>query len=153
MQALRSMIAVAALAVYGPAHAAIGDPEAIIYRVSGVADSVGATGVATTFHCTNFSGVPETVRFVIRNHVGQLLVNITVHIAHLSTASASTKNTVIYAEQVILATGPILQGTAAIAATSINVTCTAMQVESNNASPVGIELHKTRFNPISSAQE
>jgi hypothetical protein len=153
MHALRSIIAVAALAVYGPAYAAIGDPEVIIYRVSGVADSGGATGVATTFHCTNFSGVTENVRIVVRATAGNILANLDQQVPHLWTVSASTKDTIIYTENIQLATGGIPQGTAAIAATSVNVTCTAMQVESNNTSPVGIKLHMTRFNPISGTQE
>jgi ABC-type uncharacterized transport system substrate-binding protein len=48
---------------------------------------------------------------------------------------------------------PINVGTAAIAATSVNVTCTAVQVQSNNIAPVSIPLHMTRFNPIPGTQE
>jgi hypothetical protein len=49
-----------------PVSAATTDPEIIIYRFPGVKDDLG-TQVATVFHCTNFSGVTETIRFVTRN--------------------------------------------------------------------------------------
>jgi hypothetical protein len=51
-----------------PAQAAVGDPELILYRFAGVTDNGGAAnqGVAIVFHCTNFSGVTEIIRFVTR---------------------------------------------------------------------------------------
>src|SRR5262245_46563954 len=60
MKAIHSMVAALGLAVVLPAptNAATADPEVIIYRFPGVLDdgSAGQTGVATSFHCTNFSG-------------------------------------------------------------------------------------------------
>ena len=47
----------------------------------------------------------------------------------------------------------VQQGTAAIAATSINVTCTAVTVLPQGAFPTGFALHMTRFNPIPATQE
>src|SRR4051794_13320935 len=63
-----SMIGCAAALVVGmsaSAWAATSDPEVIIYRFPGVRDVGNAAfnGVATVFHCTNFSGQPETIRF------------------------------------------------------------------------------------------
>ncbi len=47
---------------------AVGDAEIILYRFPGVFDNGAVSGgVATAFHCTNFSGVPETIRIVIRD--------------------------------------------------------------------------------------
>jgi hypothetical protein len=70
MKARHWILAVAgiALALPAPASAAQGDPEVIIYRFPGVMDSGGlaSQGIATTFHCTNFSGVTENIRFVTR---------------------------------------------------------------------------------------
>jgi hypothetical protein len=70
MKAIYWIIAAAALALVQPtpASAAAGGPEVIIYRFPGVRDDGGPSsiGVATVFHCTNFSGVPETIRFVTR---------------------------------------------------------------------------------------
>src|SRR5262249_39929881 len=70
MKAIHWIIAAAALAFVLPAEAdaAVGDPEMVIYRFPGVADNGGGAGVgvATVFHCTNFSGVQETLRIVTR---------------------------------------------------------------------------------------
>jgi hypothetical protein len=57
MKATHWIIAAAAFAFVQPAQAATTDPEVIIYRFPGVTDSGGAdlTGVATSFHCTNFT--------------------------------------------------------------------------------------------------
>jgi hypothetical protein len=49
--------------------------------------------------------------------------------------------------------GVISGGTAAIAATSINVICTAMIVDASSLPFVGITLRGIRFNPIPGAQE
>jgi hypothetical protein len=53
------MVAVAGVAfgLPAPASGAPSDPEVIIYRFPGVRDSGGGDniGVATVFHCTNFS--------------------------------------------------------------------------------------------------
>ena len=152
MKSLRSMIAVAALAFTMPAQAAQGDPEIIIYRVSGVLDDGASNGTATSFHCTNFSGVTENVRFVVRGPGAVILFNNFFPIIHLHTLTVSTKEVVIYSD-VSLGTGPVQQGTAAIAATSVNVTCTAMQVLPQGALPQGIALHMTRFSPIPGTQE
>jgi hypothetical protein len=63
------MMAVAALAFAMPAQAGVNDPEVVIYRGAGVLDTGGGdnTGAGTAIHCTNFSGVNENIRFVIRN--------------------------------------------------------------------------------------
>jgi len=150
MNSLRYPIAVAALVFTMPAQAAIGDPEVILYRVSGVVDDA-AGGTASAVHCTNFSGVPETLRIVVRALNGALVTNQAFTINHLQTVIVSTHDVTIYTD-VNLATGSF-QGTAAIAATSINMTCTAMQVQSNITIPTGIALHMTRFSPIAGTQE
>ena len=157
MKANYSMIAAAALAFvqWTPADAATTDPEVIIYRVPGVLDNGGGggAGTATVFHCTNFSGVSETLRFVTRNFDGALKTNVSVAISHLATVTAQTKPTIAYFVVTNLATGPVTQGTTAIAATSINIICTAMIVDAANAKPVGVALRGIRFNPIPGTQE
>jgi hypothetical protein len=154
MKSLRWMAAIAALASCLPAQAATTDPEVIIYRVAGVSDSGGAgqTGHVTAFFCTNFSGVTETVRIVVRNSSGPILANQAAPIPHLNTASVTTRLTVVYGS-FPLNTGSISQGTAAIAATSTNVTCTVLQVDAAASNPIGIALHLTRFNPAPGTQE
>jgi len=77
MKAIHWIIAAAALSFVHPAKAATNSPEVIIYRFPGVRDDGGGTsvGVATVFHCTNFSGVTENVRFATRGDTGNLLSN------------------------------------------------------------------------------
>src|SRR5262252_331017 len=76
MKAIHWIVAAAALAysLPAPATAATSDPEVIIYRFPGVYDDGGPTnnGVATVFHCTNFSGVTENIRIVTRGSDGVL---------------------------------------------------------------------------------
>ena len=154
MKSVRWMAAIAAVAFTMPAQAGVNDPEVIIYRGSGVFDSddPGNTGTATSFHCTNFSGVPETIRIVVRHRDATVLANMAFIIFHLNTVTASTHITNIYSD-FTLGTGAVFQGTAAIAATSVNITCTAMQIDAASLSPVGIALHMTRFNPVPGTQE
>jgi len=150
MKTLRCMIAVAAVAFTLPAQATINDPEVLLYRASGVADSGGNT--ATSFSCTNFSGVPENVRIVIRSVGGGIVANTVNTVNHLNSVIVSTSDVTIFTD-INLATGAFGGGTVAIAATSINVTCTAMLVQPSTTLPEGIQLHMTRFNPIPATQE
>jgi len=149
MKSLRCLMAVVALAFALPAQAGVNDPEVIIYRVSGVIDDGNV--LATSFHCTNFSGATETIRVVTRSLVGALVRNVAGTAPHLSTAVLSTHHVFIYPDT-DMATGGFA-GTAAIAATSTNVTCTAMQVQTNVTNAVGVALHMTRFNLIAGTQE
>jgi hypothetical protein len=160
MKAIYSMIAAAALALVQPtpASAGVNDPEIIIYRFPGVLDNGGAfnAGVATVFHCTNFSGENEIVRFVVRNFDGQIMANSAVTIGHLRTRTQSTHNTNAYFDEVLnngLGTGLVNQGTTAIAATSINVICTAMTIDASTVAPVGAALRGIRFAPVPGSQE
>src|SRR5262249_49907568 len=68
MKASHWIIAAAAFVFAEPVQAGINDPEVIIYRVPGVLDfgNTPSAGIATSFHCTNFSGVAENIRFVTR---------------------------------------------------------------------------------------
>jgi hypothetical protein len=132
-----------------------GGAEVVLYRFPGVFDSghVTATGVATAFHCTNFSGATEIIRIVIRNFNSDVLCNFDFPIPHLGTRTTSTHNTNLYVEDFFLSTGAIGQGTAAIAATSTSIICTAMTIDAGSATPVGIALRGIRFNPAPGSQE
>jgi hypothetical protein len=156
MKAIHWTIAAAALAFVQPAQAATTDPEVIIYRFPGVFDDGGgiAAGVATVFHCTNFSGVTETIRFVTRKITGTLLQNNTVSINHLETRTAATHfiSGSSYGLDLVLATG-LFQGTTAIAATSTNIICTAMVLDAANPKPDGVALRGIRFSPVPGSQE
>src|SRR4030095_14295255 len=102
MKAIHSMIAAAVLSFVQPtaASAGINDPEVIIYRFPGVFDSghPAAQGTATTFHCTNFSGVTENIRFVTRSFDIVIVSNFVFPIAHLQTLTASTHETLLYTD-------------------------------------------------------
>src|SRR5262249_7096185 len=156
MKAIQRIVAAAAFAFVlpAPADAATTDPEVVIYRFPGVRDDGGAAnvGVATVFHCTNFSGVPENIRFVTRNSGGTLKNNDVFSIGHLSTTTMATHVVTAYVNAG-LNTGLVGQGTTAIAATSINVICTAMTIEAAATNPIGVALRGIRFNPIPGSQE
>jgi hypothetical protein len=144
-----------AIGVAAPASAAQSDPEVIIYRFPGVRDNGGIQnqGVATTFHCTNFSGVLENIRFVTRHPNGDLVTNVAFAVAHLATLTASTHETQIYLDSgTTFGTGAV-QGTTAIAATSTNIICTAMTIDAAAAVPTGVALRGIRFNPVPGSQE
>ena len=155
MKATQQIIAAAALACAQPAQAGINDPEVIIYRFPGVRDDGGASnvGVATVFHCTNISGALEGIRFVTRDFDGTLRTNVLTTIDHLNTKTASTHVTNAYFVNNLLATGFVTQGTTAIAATSINIICTAETIDAAAAKPVGVAKHGIRFSPVPGSQE
>jgi hypothetical protein len=151
MKAIHWIIAAATFAFVQPASAATTDPEVIIYRFPGVFDD-GRN--ATSFHCTNFSGATETIRFVTRAANGALLSNVAVNIAHLATFSTSTQDVAVYADAFpSLNTGAVVQGTTAIAATSINVVCTAMTIDAQSIQVIAVALHGIRFAPVPGSQE
>ena len=159
MKAIHWIIAAAAFAFVqaAPASAGVNDPEIFIYRGAGINDTGGAafSGNATAFLCTNFSGATENIRVVVRNRDTSLVANQAISIGHLQTVAVLTKETALFlsAFRTILNTGTVPHGTVAIAATSINVTCTAMLVDAHASTPNGIKLHMTRFNPIPGSQE
>jgi hypothetical protein len=138
-----------------PGQAAVGDPELILYRFSGVRDGdpPGIGGVATAFFCTNFSGVTETIRIVVRNSNTTIRANKTINIPHLVSRALLTKPTNVCGADILLDTGSFDGGTAAIAATSTSIVCTAMILDAVSESPVGIALHGIRFNPAPGSQE
>ena len=157
MTKISLLSAALAIGMAAPAVAGVNDPEVIIYRASGVLDTGGGdnTGAGTAVHCTNFSGVTENVRVVIRKNDGLLVANQPLAAPHLNTVTWLTKAIFLYSGT-NLNTLTIKQGTLAIAATSINVTCTAMQVDAaagGATSPQTAVLHMTRFNPIPATQE
>jgi hypothetical protein len=163
MKAIHLMIAALGLAFVLPAavEAATTDPEVIIYRFPGVRDDAGGvnSGIATVFHCTNFSGVTENLRFVTRREDGTIMGNVVTPIQHLRTISAVTHTARAYHELLTLGlfpgdgTGPINSGTTAIAATSINLICTAETIDASAAVPIGIARRGIRFSPVPGSQE
>jgi len=157
MTKISSAVVSAALAIgmATPASAATSDPEVIVYRFPGVTDSGSGPGfgVATVFHCTNFSGVDENIRFATRRNDGQLVSNKVFIFPHLSTGTLSTHITAAYMQSADLAAQLVLQGTTAIAATSVNVICTAETIDASTTAPVGVARRGIRFNPVPGSQE
>jgi hypothetical protein len=157
MKAIHWTIAAAALAFVQttPASAGINDPEIIIYRFPGVRYDGGAdqVGVATVFHCTNFSGATERIRFVSREVDGTLVTNATFNINHLATLGVGTNFVKAYPLAFSLVKHLINEGTMAIAATSTNVICTAMTIDASTVAPVGVALRGIRFSPVPGSQE
>ena len=138
-----------------PASAAQTDPDVIIYRFPGVRDDGqgNGVGVATVFHCTNFSGAQETLRFVTRNHASAIESNVTAPIPHLFSVTVSTHANFPYSSDAFLNTGEVVAGTTAIAATSPSIICTAMTIDAANPKPDGVALRGIRFNPVPGSQE
>jgi hypothetical protein len=136
--ALLAPIALAA----APALAASG-PFQALYIFPGVTDNGGTnfTGIGTAVHCFSFSPVQETIQYVVRNNVGTIAINTTENINSFGTITAVTHPITIYG------------GFERISATSTNIVCTAQVLDASASVPNGIELHGTRFNPISGSQE
>src|SRR4051812_33334028 len=152
-----TMAAVTTLTVALPAQAATADPELILYRAPGVLDSGGAagTGSATVFQCANFSGSTERIRIVVRfGPQADIRNNMAFDIAHLQTISVVTHATRSFPNDIVLNTGQMKQGTAAIAATSPSIVCTAMAtVDNPGTAPAMHPVHMIRFNPAPASQE
>jgi len=144
-----------AIGMVAPVSAGINDPELIIYRFAGVRDSGlgGGLGAATAFSCTNFSGATENIRLVTRNTDTSIISNQVLTLAHLQSQVAATHLPNTYPAALVLNTGLVAGGTTAIAATSINVICTAMAIDASTAFPHGVSLRGVRFNPIPGSQE
>jgi hypothetical protein len=149
MKVARGIIAAAAIAFAVPAHAAVGDPLKILYLYSQVFDGGFS---ATAVSCTSFSGVTETLQFVVRDTPGALKANPTINIASTATITAATRDIQAITEDLLLTTGA-LQGTLGVLATSVNIVCTATVLQTNTPNLGGVTLHGARFNPISGTQE
>jgi hypothetical protein len=150
-------IAVITIVTAPPAQAATTDPELVLYRAPGVLDSGGSAGngSATVFQCANFSGSTERIRIVVRfGPQVQIVSNMAFDIAHLQTISAVTHATRSFPNDVVLNTGQVNQGTAAIAATSPSIVCTAMtMVQGPGTAPGMLPVHMIRFTPAPASQE
>lgn len=131
-----------------------------IYRISGVIDS-GAkiinTGIATSFHCTNWSAVAENIVVTLIGRVGDIIGTPGVFtVAPLATLTASTHATTIYSDgSTQLVPGAFLvQGSALISSTSNNISCSAVAIDAAGFPPAfAVELHMVRLNAASGTQE
>ena len=162
MKAIYWIIATAALVCSESAQAQVVPivrPETIIYRFPGVLDDgvsilLFEASRATLFHCTNFSGQDEYIRFVTRSSDTSIVSNVVVPIPHLATKTIGTSKAGPYEVHANLLTGfQTVQGTTALAATTTNIICTAMVIDKTTNKPDGIALRGIRFSPVPGSQE
>jgi hypothetical protein len=116
------------LAANPPAPAlAVSGPYQVVYVFPGVRDTGGtsATGVATAVTCFSFSPIVESIQFIVRNSAGSVVVNTTYPINPFQTITVATHDTVLYNEDLFLASGIIEQGVLGLSVTSTNIVCTA----------------------------
>ena len=158
MKISRLIVAAAAIVFVLPAHPArpaVTDPVISLYFFPGVRDNGGGagTGVATSIHCVNFSGATEKLQYVVFNFDSSIKANLNLNIGQDQTRTASTHDTVLYAEDLILNTGVVNQSSDIVGATSVDIVCTAQVLDAAAATPNGIDLHGLRFNAVPSTAE
>ena len=109
-------------------------------------DAPANQGVATSFNCSNVSGVSASVRFLVLGHNGGVEASTTTTIPHGGTRSASTHPELTFLEDIDLAPGGIGQGVINIESTQSGVFCNAMITE-GGVGGSGITLPLVRVNP------
>ena len=150
---MKTYLAAAALfiALAPPASAITFPSLTTIYVGSGVRDNGAGdiTGVATTFHCTNVSGVTVSIRYLVLFSTGAVAGAITLSAAHGATVTASTHDTALFSDtgNSIVPGTAVSQGGINIESTQSGVFCTAMMVDASALVPSGIDLHLVRVNP------
>jgi hypothetical protein len=154
---LRTVTAICSLLAVGLCFSAISARAADVfyYFVSGVADDGGGNnvGMATSFPCTNLDRATQTISFVVHASDGAVVGRGSAAVAPKQTITASTHRTLLFVDDVILATGGVLQGYATISATSPNLVCSAMIFDASLTVPNGIALHLQRRAPLAKTQE
>jgi len=121
-----------------------------IYVGSGVVDNGGGldSGYATTFHCTNVSGLSATLRFQVLFPNGPQAGSFTTTAPHGATITASTHRTLVYSDINEISPGTqIFQGGVNIESTQSAVFCTAISLNAAVNVPNGVNLHLVRVNP------
>jgi hypothetical protein len=133
---------------------AVGGPQRIVYRVSGLRDTASTVtpDIASFVTCTSFSNVAEDIRIIATGFAGTRLADVT--------ASVPARNTVTFATHPILMfsafnlnTGAISQGSATLLSTTINILCTAGIVNTGSYAVDGIALHMQRFSAFPGSVE
>jgi hypothetical protein len=153
---IKAAILVAPIALAAASALADSGPQQVLYIFPGATDDGGSAGAgrATVVHCFSFSPTSETIQYVVRNWDGSIRANTTFAMSQFHTVTAVTHTTNLYAGDVTFGANIILdQGVIGISATSSNIVCTAQVIDASATVPNGIELHGTRFNPISGSQE
>ena len=156
----RSLLALAVTVLVGGVFAATAAATTFpalttIYVGSGVADTGSGenAGTATTFHCTNASGLLANIRFLVLSPAGLPLASAGFNsVPHGATRTISTHPTLAFADN-SLGTGLVLQGGAIIEATESGVFCSANVIDAASGTPSGVPLRLVRINPHPGAAE
>jgi len=132
-----------------PASAVTFPSLTTIYIGSGVHDNGGATnaGTATTFHCSNVSGVTAQIRFLVLDTAAFVRGGVVVNPFHGATMTVSTHHTAAFEESAGLATGFVNAGVINIESTQSGVFCTARNIDASLGNPVGVPIDLVRVNP------
>jgi hypothetical protein len=109
----------------------------------GAADN---SGIATSFNCSNVSGLSAQVRFLVLGPSGAVEANVTATIPHGATSTASTHLSASYSTNVPLATGVVSQGAVNIESTQSGVFCNAIVTDAADAGN-GFDINMVRVNP------
>jgi hypothetical protein len=139
----------ASIAAGSPASAITFSKLTTIYVGAGVRDDGGADhiGVATSFHCSNVSGLTATVRFVVLAQNGSSAGSFTANVVHGSAITVSTHATNAYIETHSIGTGGLHPGVVNIESTQSGVFCTAEVIHAASTVPVGVSRNLVRINP------
>ena len=149
---LAAVCAITVILVSLPTDAGIGDKDLpllngektkLLYTVVGVADWAA---ISTSFHCTSTereNGKTIEVGIEVFDGQGKLENDVaagegTQSIEPGATVTLSTQETILFAEDNIIDTGPVTQGSARIFATSKNVLCSAMLLDPANVVPTSM---------------
>ena len=146
------LTAVALAALAQPAAATTFPTLTTIYVGAGVINTNHVAtdqGLATSFHCTNVSGLTATVRYLVLHSVGTVAGSITREVPHGATTTASTHGTFLFVDDTnaIIPGTIVFQGGVNIESTQSGVFCTAMILDAAAGVPNGIDLHLVRVNP------
>ena len=150
-KSLFAAVAVAFAISSGSASAVTFPSLTTIYIGSGVRNTVDIVdaGIATSFHCTNASGLTADFRFLVLNSNGSVAGAIVVaDVQHGRTRSVSTHGTVVFGGESATSAGTLIdQGSIIIESTQSAVFCTAAIVDAGTLIPAfTMPLHLVRVN-------
>jgi hypothetical protein len=143
-----TLAAVALAAALTPPAAAVTFPSlTTIYVGSGVYDDSSGDflGFATAFSCSNVSGVPAQVRWLVLSNFGVVEGSVTTTLNHGNTSTVVTHVVTSLDANFSLSTGLVNQGVVNIESTQSGVFCSAVALNAVNGT--GYTLPLVRVNP------
>ena len=144
---MKTYLAAVALAagLAQPASATTFPTLTTIYVGAGVSSHNNS---ATSFHCSNVSGVAVSLRFLLLDAAGAIAGFHTANIVHGRTYSVTTRETNVFVEDFIFAPPlQITEGVVNVEATNSAMFCTAKVVDPAADVPTGFSLPLVRVNP------